>query len=183
MFDIKERPTYTNEMKILGYYHDDQYEISTIQEIRFTARVYVFNAEGKIAFLRIKGEDGFGLRNHLESPGGGVELNESFQEAAIREIAEELGATATQFKEIGVVIDRYNTIHRMTFSVYFSAQLKSLQKEIHRTEEEIILIDSVEWLDKEEALNTLKKADSAVDIIIHRRELAAFTALLETMKE
>jgi 8-oxo-dGTP diphosphatase len=169
-------------MKILAYYHDDQYIASPIQEIRFTARVYVFNEEGKVAFLRIKGEDGFGLRNHLESPGGGVEMNESFEEAAIREIEEELGATATQFKEIGVVIDRYNIIDRMTFSVYFSAQLTSLKEELHRTEEELLLIESVEWFTPTEALELLKKADSAVDLIIHRRELAAFSALIEDLK-
>ena len=168
-------------MKILAYYHDDRYTPSPIQEIRFTARVYVFNAEGKVAFLRIKGEDGFGVRNHLESPGGGVEMNESFEEAAIREIEEELGATAINFKEIGVVIDRYNLIDRMTFSIYFSAQLSSLHKELHRTDEEILLIESVEWLSLDEALSNLEKADSPVDMIIHRRELAAFTELVNTL--
>lgn len=182
LFDIVKCLTYTIEMKILAYFHDDQYVASPIQQIRFTARVYVFNREGKVAFLHIKGEDGFGVRNHLESPGGGVEMNESFEEAAIREIDEELGATATQFKEIGVVIDRYNIIDRMTFSVYFSAQLTSLKEELHRTEEEILLIESVEWLDINEALSLLKKADSAVDLIIHRRELAAFSAMCESMK-
>jgi hypothetical protein len=70
----------------------------------------------------------------------------------------------------------------MTFSVYFSAQLTSLKEELHRTEEEILLIESVEWLDINEALSLLKKADSAVDLIIHRRELAAFSALCEGMK-
>jgi 8-oxo-dGTP pyrophosphatase MutT (NUDIX family) len=109
-------------------------------------------------------------------------MNESFEEAAIREIEEELGATATQFKEIGVVIDRYNIIDRMTFSVYFSAQLSSLKKELHRTEEELLLIESVEWFTPSEALELLKKADSAVDLIIHRRELAAFSALMEDLK-
>lgn len=170
-------------MKILGYFHDDQYPASAIQEIRFTARIYVFDDQDRVAFLHIKGEDGFGVRNHLESPGGGVEMNETFEEAAIREIDEELGAEAGDFKELGVVIDRYNLINRMTFSVYFTARLKTLHHQHHRTEEETILISSVQWLTINEALARLKSADSEVDAIIHRRELAAFSGLLEDLKD
>jgi 8-oxo-dGTP diphosphatase len=165
-------------MKILGYYHDDRFPASPIEMIRFTARVYVVDDQNRIAFLHIQGEDGFGLRNHLESPGGGVETDESFEEAAIREIDEELGASAHDYKELGVVIDRYNIINRMTFSVYFSAKLTSLHNNHHRTEEEKILISSIQWLTPEEALARLKSADSEVDAIVHRRELAAFSALL-----
>jgi len=169
-------------MKILGYFHDDRFKSSTIDMIRFTARVFVFDQEGRVGFLRIKGEDGFGKRNHLETPGGGVELNESFVEAAHREILEELGATATHFEEIGVVIDRYNVINRMTFSVYFKAQLESLHQNTQRTEEEKILIDSVVWLNCSEIERELGKEESDVDHIIHRRERCAFSALLEDLK-
>jgi 8-oxo-dGTP pyrophosphatase MutT (NUDIX family) len=170
-------------MKILGYFHDERYPGSPIEVIRFTARIYVFDDQNRVAFLHIKGEDGFGLRNHLESPGGGVEMNESFEEAAIREIDEELGASATDYKELGVVIDRYNIINRMTFSVYFSARLDALHHNHHRTEEEKLLISSIQWLSIPEALIRLNQADSAVDAIIHRRELAAFTALIESLNQ
>ncbi len=165
-------------MKILGYFQDERFEAFPIEEIRFTARVYVFDDHNRIGFLKIQGEDGFGVRNHLESPGGGVEANESFKEAAIREIQEELGATATHFKPLGVVVDRYNIIHRMTFSVYFSAQLKSLSQITQRTEEEKILIADVVWLNPQDVLVQLIKADSDVDAIIHRREYCAFSALM-----
>lgn len=165
-------------MNILGYYHDERFPAGPIEVIRFTARVYVVDDQDRIAFLHIKGEDGFGLRNHLESPGGGVEMDETFEEAAIREIDEELGAIASDFKELGVVIDRYNVINRMTFSVYFSARLKSIHNHHHRTEEEKLLISSIQWLTASEALAQLKSADSDVDAIVHRRELAAFSALL-----
>lgn len=168
-------------MKILGYFHDERFAGAPIEMIRFTARIYVFDAQNRVAFLHIKGEDGFGHRNHLESPGGGVEMNESFEEAAIREIDEELGATAINFKELGVVIDRYNIINRMTFSVYFSAQLKTLHNNHHRTEEETLLIASIQWLTIPEALDRLNKADSKVDAIVHRRELAAFSALVDSL--
>jgi 8-oxo-dGTP diphosphatase len=169
-------------MKILGYFHDDRFKSSTIDMIRFTARVFVFDQEARIGFLRIIGEDGFGRRNHLETPGGGVELKETFVEAAIREIEEELGASATDFKEIGVVIDRYNVIHRMTFSVYYRATLETLHQKTQRTEEEMILIDSVVWLSIPEIEAELNKEESDVDHIIHRRERCAFSALLEDLK-
>jgi len=166
-------------MKILGYFHDEYFESSPIEEIRFTARVFVFDDQQRIGFLKIQGEDGFGVRNHLESPGGGVEANESFKEAAIREIEEELGASATNYQLCGVVIDRYNIINRMTLSVYFSAKLIELHQETHRTEEEKILISDVVWLSYNEALTILKHSDSDVDAIIHRRELCALSALLK----
>lgn len=170
-------------MKILGYFHDDRYPSSAIEMIRFTSRVYVRDEEGRVAFLQIVGEDGFGPRDHLESPGGGVESEETFVEAAIREIDEELGASATDFELIGVVIDRYNLINRMTFSVYFSAILKTHHQNHHRTDEEKILIDSIVWLTPKEALTRLQKADHPVDALIHRRELAAFSAFLEDLKD
>lgn len=166
-------------MKILGYFHDEHFESSPIEEIRFTARVFVFDDQQRIGFLKIQGEDGFGVRNHLESPGGGVEANESFKEAAHREIEEELGASATNYQILGVVIDRYNIINRMTFSVYFTADLLSLTKTTHRTEEEKILISDVVWLRSNEALSILNHSDSDVDAIIHRRELCALSALLK----
>ena len=169
-------------MKILGYFHDDRFKSATIDIIRYTARVFVLDQDHRIGFLRIKGEDDFGLRNHLESPGGGVETNETFIEAAKREIAEELGATAYDFKEIGVVIDRYNLIHRMTFSVYYSAQLATLNLQLHRTDEEKILIEAIEWYPCNEVMAALSKTTSDVDALIHRRERCAFSAFLENQK-
>ena len=170
-------------MNLLGYFDDHRYEPQPIEEIRFTSRVFLRNEKGQIAFLAIEGEDFFGLRHHLESPGGGVEANETFVEAAHREMMEELGATASSLTLLGCVIDRYHLIHRMTFSVYFEATLDQRYSSTQRTEEETLLIADVVWLSEMEALKRLSQSKNAVDELIHRRELCALTALLKRHEE
>jgi 8-oxo-dGTP pyrophosphatase MutT (NUDIX family) len=170
-------------MNLLGYFDDHRYAPQPIEEIRFTSRVFLRNAKGQIAFLAIEGEDFFGVRHHLETPGGGVEADETFVEAAHRELMEELGATATRLTLLGCVIDRYHLIHRMTLSVYFEATLDQLHSTTQRTEEETILIAEVVWLSEKEALKRLSQSKNAVDELIHRRELCALTALLKRHEE
>jgi 8-oxo-dGTP diphosphatase len=165
-------------MKLLAIYDDPFYEDQGINSLRFTARVFLHDSQGKYAFLRIVGEDGFGLRNHLESAGGGVEEGESFLQAAEREVQEELGVVAKDFKLIGMVVDEYHLIQRMTCSVYFSAAFSHKNGPTNRTEEEKLLIEKIEWLTPEEVLRTLASADSFVGNLIHRRELTAFAHYL-----
>ena len=170
-------------MNILGYFEDHLYPHQPIEEIRFTSRIFLRDASHKLAFLSIEGEDFFGKRHHLETPGGGVEAHETFVEAAHRELMEELGATATNLDLLGCVIDRYHLIHRLTISVYFEATLNKLHPTTQRTEEETLLIADVQWLSEHEALQRLTHHENAVDELIHRRELCALQALLKRHEE
>lgn len=165
-------------MKILAVYDDPFYVDNGITTLRFTARVFLHDSEGKYAFLRIVGEDGFGLRNHLESAGGGVDEGESFLQAAQREVQEELGVVAKDFDLIGMVIDEYHLIQRMTCTVYFSAAFSHKNGPTQRTDEEKLLIEKIEWLKPVDVVKTLSSADSFVGNLIHRRELTAFTEYL-----
>jgi 8-oxo-dGTP diphosphatase len=173
----------TGTMNLLGYFDDHRYPPHPIEEIRFTSRIFLRNAQNQIAFLAIEGDDFFGKRHHLETPGGGVEADETFLEAAHRELMEELGATARDVGLLGCVIDRYHLIHRMTISVYFEATLEQLYPTTQRTEEETVLIADVVWLTETEALERLSHHESAVDELIHRRELCALKALLKRHEE
>ena len=166
-------------MKILAVYDDLWWEGDVISHIRFTSRVFIKNSENKYAFLKIVGEDLFGKRNHLESIGGGVEENETFLEAAQREVLEEIGAIAKNYTCLGAIIDRLNPIQRITFNTFFMADLKEMDLEVNRTEEEKILIDSILWLSADEAVDQLKKAINPVDAFVHRRDLTAFLELLK----
>lgn len=47
--------------------------------------------------IHVLGQDEFGLRDHLESCGGGIENGESASQAAVREAREELGAVLTDW--------------------------------------------------------------------------------------
>ncbi len=109
-------------MKLLAVFDDPFWAKTSIKEVRYTARVFLHSADDKFAFLSIKGEDGFGLRDHIETCGGGVEEGETFLAAAKREIIEESGLEADHFRLIGVVIDEYHLIERMTCSVFYMAE-------------------------------------------------------------
>lgn len=166
-------------MKLIAHYEDTFWENVPIENLRFTSRVFVRNDEGQYAFLHIVGEDFLGVRNHLETCGGGVEENETFLEAAIREVEEEIGVKAKNYREIGAIIDRLNPIQRMTCSVFFYAELDEIYENTNRTDDEKILIDSVLWLYPDEVIRRLSQAQSFVDAFVHRRDLRAFIYLLE----
>lgn len=166
-------------MKLIAHFEDVFWENEPVDHLRFTSRVFLKNELGQYAFLHILGEDFLGERNHLETCGGGVEEDESFLDAAIREVKEELGVKAKNYKVIGSIIDRLNPIHRMTCSVFFSADLDEVYEDTNRTEDEKILIDSVLWLYPDEVIRRLSQANSYVDAYVHRRDLRAFIYLLE----
>ena len=44
---------------------------------RWTVRCIAYNENNELVFLRIKGTDALGMRDHLETIGGGVENEES----------------------------------------------------------------------------------------------------------
>lgn len=166
-------------MKLIAQHEDIFWLEETIETLRFTSRVFIRNQEGKYAFLKIVGEDYFGVRNHLETCGGGVEEDETFLEAAMREVKEEIGYTAKNYHLLGCIIDRLNPIQRMTCSVFFVADADEQLDETNRTEEEKILIDQVVWLSPDEAIRQFRHAESKVDAWVHRRDLRAFIYLLE----
>lgn len=165
-------------MKLLGVFEDRYWAKTQTKEIRYTARVFLHSKDDRFAFLSIKGEDGFGFRDHIETCGGGVEEGETFLEAAKREINEETGLDAYHFRLIGVVIDEYNLIERMTCSVYYAAETTKESGPTDRTAEEKILISEIVWLTAEETLSRLSAVTSPIGMLIHQRDLSAFTELL-----
>ena len=170
-------------MKVIAHYDDVLWPEATIENLRFTSRVFVRNQAGEYAFLKIVGEDFLGVRNHLETCGGGVELEETFLEAAIREVAEEIGYTAKHYRLLGCIIDRLNPIQRMTCSVFFEAEADQKLEFTNRTEDEKILIDQVVWLAPDVAIRQFAHATSKVDAFVHRRDLRAFIYLLENQND
>jgi len=170
-------------MKLLAQYADPFWEDEAIESIRFTVRVLLQNQAGHFGLLKIVGEDGLGTRQHFETCGGGVEGDESFIEAAQRELMEEMGIVAKEFSEVGVIIDRLNPLKRLTLSVYVHAIVASENHGIQRTESEEILIDSIVWMSAADVIQALSKAYSPIDAYVHRRDLRAFVALFENQNQ
>lgn len=141
---------------------------------RWTVRAFAYNEEGKLAFLRIIGNDSFGKRNHLETIGGGVENDETLEEALYREVMEEIGYECEIVEELGFVVDHYNLINRETISNYFVVNLKDYVGNINRSDEENDLIDSIEFLTEEEALKKLSiYPKGTVNELVQRRDYYA----------
>ncbi len=168
-------------MKILGYLHDDQYPPAEISHIRYTARAIVFNND-RFAFLPIRGEDDFGIRDHIETIGGGIEAGESAEETVIRECLEEAGIEVNIKDFLGVVVDHYHLIQRQTVSYFFLAEAINDGHQTHRTDMEKSLMDEVLWLSEEECLKMLDMPVEKIGRLIQRRDKIAFLEALRVLK-
>lgn len=155
---------------LLTEFYDDEYENNGFISSRVTARALLFNDRGEMALIHIKGQDSFGVRDHFETPGGGVEKNENYQEALVREIQEEVGVNATINDYLGLVINRYNLINVITAHHFFVASVaeKSVK---NLTEHEAELFAEVVWMKPEKWVEVLKKPVSDVNKLVHQREL------------
>ena len=172
---------FETDIPIIGRLKDDLFEYNGYDHVRYTSRALLENSKGEFGFLHIVGEDFFGVRDHLETCGGGIEENEDLYDTIIREVKEEMGYNVEQVQLIGGIIDSYNLINRITFSTFFHCYVDESNKvEIHRTEEESILIKEILWLKPLDALDYLKnKGKSNVDKIVHRRDYLALKYYLE----
>ena len=158
-------------MKLLYTLKDDQYEFNGITHNRIAARAIVLNEENKIGLLKVYGDDSFGFRDYYETPGGGVKQNESVEYAVVREVLEELGVEAEIIDEIGIVEDDYNLIYRHNIVYYFLLKVVS-KKERHLEDYEKNLINQIEWLEIDEAINKMKNVkDTKLSILQKRREI------------
>ena len=165
---------------IIGRLKDEFYPYEGYDHIRYTARGLIENSRGQFVFLHIEGEDLFGMRDHLETCGGGLEENEAVDDALIREVREELGHEVHGLELIGSIVDTYNLIHRITLSTFFHGYIDDRDIPMHRTEEEEILIKEIVCLDPLAALDRLEhQAVHAVDKLVQRRDALALRCYLK----
>lgn len=80
---------------------DNEYPKQKLTHVRKIARAVVLSKEGKIAIIHLKRNDIFGDYDYYELPGGGVDVGESLEDAAIREIEEEVGVVAKIITPLG----------------------------------------------------------------------------------
>ena len=168
-------------MKVLGYLDDDQYPPTEITNVRFTARAIVIK-DDRFAFLTIRGEDDFGIRDHIETIGGGIEEGESAEETIVRECLEEAGMDVSIKAFLGIIVDHYHFIQRQTVSYFFLANAINGQHQTNRTEIEMTLMYDVLWLSEEETLKMLDMPVEKIGRLIQRRDKAAFLEALRVLK-
>lgn len=168
------RYTYADEVaKERIVFVDDVWPKSELTHTRYTVRALAHENDS-YALLRIKGNDEFLDRNHLETIGGGIEEGESQILALHREVYEELGYLCKVESYITTIEDTYNLIHRKTVSAFYEVKLMENLNHTFRTESENQLFDSVEWVSADKLLDTLDyKQLSGVNYLVQRRDYTA----------
>ncbi|MDE6795224.1 MAG: NUDIX hydrolase [Muribaculaceae bacterium] len=114
---------------------DNEWELEYIDHDREIVRAIVFDENGFFYFVRATRNDDFGNVVIIETAGGGVEPNEDYDRAIVRELREELGAEVEILCKIGTVSDYYNMIHRHNINNYYLCKVRSFE-ERHLTEDE-----------------------------------------------
>lgn len=138
-------------------------------EKRTAARAILFNSQGQVALLKV--DNG----NYHKLPGGGVELDEKIEEALIREIREEVGASIQIEKKLGTIEEYRSEFRQIQESHFFICQAIGDIAEPMFTEREINDGFSLLWCPIETAVDILK-TDRPLNYIgkfINKRDLIA----------
>ena len=89
---------------------------------RLVVRAIIYDENGLIYMHLVERDDIFGKLSYLETPGGGVEKDESLSEAIKREVKEELGIEIEIIDYLGCVFDSYNLIKQRNEVHFFLAK-------------------------------------------------------------
>jgi len=117
---------------------------------RVTVRAVVFDSQGKIALLHsAKG-------GYHTIPGGGIETNESLEEALRREVKEEVGCSINDIRELGVIEEYRNEQGRHQISYGFMVNLDGDKGESNFDELEIAEGFVCAWITLEDAIETFQ---------------------------
>lgn len=151
---------------------DTQWEHTYTDHDRQIVRAIVFDDDGYLYFVRAHRDDDFGKATLIETSGGGVESGEDLHSAILRELKEELGATAEVICKIGVVDDYYNLIHRHNINHYFLCKAIAFSdKNLTQDEIECFHLSTLK-LTYEQAVDEYKKRSATkIGKLIANREL------------
>lgn len=120
---------------------------------RYASRGIICNEQNKIAMMYVKN------KNWYKLPGGGIENNESKEEAFYREVLEETGYKSEIIKELGIIEEHKIKNNFMQISYCYVA--KTLEKEhSNLSDHEISLGFQLRWMDINEALDVMNNSIS-----------------------
>ncbi len=154
-------------------FRDDQFPYLGTKEERLVSRAIVLDERGYVALHTIRRFD-LGMpyeQVYFETPGGGVDEGESFEEACKRECEEELGYSIRILAPLGVVDDYYNVIYRHNLNHYFLAK-REKKVGVHFVSSGDTLIQKTEYYPLEEAIALVEGMDPKyISGLVRQREL------------
>lgn len=170
-------------MKQILSLKDEQYPYTFIDHVRYVSRGVLLNDKNEIALMKVDGDDMFGHRDYYETPGGGKKDNETISEACIREIQEETGYKSIILKELGLVVDYYNLIHRKNRNYYFLCKTSEFVGK-NLDDYEKTMIENVVWVNIDKAIELYENmGGSGVAILVKNRELPILKKVKKILEE
>ena len=158
-------------MKLVLSLKDEQYPLEYIDHTRYIARAVLLNEKNEVALIKVNGDDIFGHRDYYETPGGGKKDKEKLADACVREVQEETGFESQILKELGLVVDYYNLIHRKNRNYYYLALTTHFVGK-HLDNYETKMLEKVIWVSVDEAIKLYENmGGSGVAILVREREL------------
>lgn len=172
-----------NDMPLLYELVDHEYEDKGYDHVRVIVRAILINENNEIALIKVRGTDEFGYRDYYETPGGGVEKNETLTEALIREIDEEVGYKIHSIKPLGRVEDFYNLLKRKNINCYFYAKLGE-KTQVHLLEKEKQIFEGIVYVSLDKVLEILKHNNkNKLGKLVYNREYPIFEKVVKEFKE
>lgn len=164
---------------------DNIYDKITSKEYNYrkTVRCILLNDKLEIGLLVIDRDDDFGKMIHLETPGGGIENNESNIETLKREMIEEVGYTIKNIQELGCISNQYNLINRIDEATYYIAFIDKYVG-VNYQQEENQLFKGITWFplkDYEKVYNSYPPFK--VSHIIYERDKKMIALAINILKE
>ena len=170
-------------MKQILHLKDEQYKFTHIDHVRYVSRGVLLNEKNEVALMKVDGDDIFGHRDYYETPGGGKKDKETIKDACVRELQEETGYQCVILKELGLVVDYYNLIHRKNRNYYFLCKTTKFVGK-HLDEYEKTMIENVIWVSIDEAINLYENmGGSGVAILVKNRELPILKKVKKILEE
>lgn len=165
-------------MRTIAIFDDKNYNEDAQKLIREAARAVIVK-HGKVALVKSIKE------NYYKFPGGGIEINESYEDALIRETLEETGLVVVpcSIKECGLIheirksIYNDNIFEQKSYYYYADVEDKILEQNLSDNEKDLQYI--LEWVDPIIAYNVNIKVGKEYKSKFLLREARILELLIE----